>query len=84
MFELKQEITLKTTDGLHAALAAKVVQLAGQFDAYIQVEYEDKVMDAKSLLGLLSLAIPYGENLHIIADGVDAEEAIREIQKLLS
>jgi len=81
---LKQQIKLQSTKGLHASLASKIVSLAGRYDAHVQIEYNDKVIDAKSILGLISLAIPYGENLTIQASGSDAEQAITELQKLLS
>lgn len=81
---MKQEITVQSTVGLHASLAAKIVQLAGKYEALVQVVYEDKVIDAKSILGLLSLAIPQGKNINIVAEGDDADKAIRELKKLLS
>lgn len=80
---MKQKITLKSTLGLHASLASKVVQLSTQYDAMVFIEYDDMRIDAKSLLGLLSLAIPSGENLEIITDGNDAEVVMNEIKKLL-
>lgn len=76
-------ITLKSTEGLHASIASKVVQLAGKYDANVQIKYDNITIDAKSILGLLSLAIPKGENLEIVAEGTDALQAIQELQKLL-
>lgn len=80
---MKVEFTLQSTKGLHAQLASKIVQLSADFDATIQIVYDHQVVDAKSVLGLLSLAIPYGENLQIIAEGTDAKQALRSLQKLL-
>ena len=57
---MKQHITLQSTKGLHASLASKIVSLASKYDAHVEIEYNDKVIDAKSILGLISLAIPYG------------------------
>jgi phosphocarrier protein len=82
--ELKQQFTLANTRGLHAALASEIVRLTSKYDAEVHIEYEDKIIDAKSILGLLSLAIPYGENLQVIATGNQAEAAISDLQKLLS
>lgn len=81
---MKQQFTLANTRGLHAALAAEIVRLTSKYDAEIRIEYDDKVIDAKSVLGLLSLAIPYGENLQVIANGNQAEAAMNDLQKLLS
>ena len=80
---MKQEVILQSTKGLHASLASKIVQLSHQFDATIQIHYADQIVDAKSILGLISLAIPYGENVSIITDGADAEEALQALRKLL-
>lgn len=80
---MKRTVTLESTTGLHATLASKIVALAAKFDAHVEIEYENQVIDAKSILGLLSLAIPYGENLRIITSGNQAEEAMTELQKLL-
>lgn len=80
---MKRTVTLQNTTGLHASLASKIVALAGKYDAHVEIEYENQVIDAKSILGLLSLAIPYGENLKIITSGEEAEKAMTELQKLL-
>lgn len=81
---MKKIITLQSTRGLHATLASKIVSLAGKYDANVQINYENQIIDAKSVLGLISLAIPYGENLEIIAEGNQAEEAIKELEKILT
>jgi len=80
---MKKEIVIQNTTGIHAALAAKLVQVASEFRADVRLEYADKVVDAKSVLSLISLAVPSGENVVVIADGDDAEEAILEIEKVL-
>jgi len=80
---MKKEIVIQSTEGLHAALASKLVQLASSFSSDVRMEYADKTVDAKSVLSLISLAVPSGENVNIIAEGSDAEEAIQEIEKLL-
>lgn len=80
---MKKELTIKSTSGLHAALAAKLVHLASSYDVDVQLEYEDKMVDAKSILGLMSLAVPKGENITVIAEGNDAQIAIDEIENLL-
>lgn len=80
---MEKKIVLKDTVGLHAALASKVVQTASKYDVDVRLEYKDKIVDAKSILGLISLAIPSGKNIKIIADGDQAEKAIAEIEKLI-
>ena len=80
---MKKEIIIQSTAGLHASIAARVVNAASQYDADIRLIYADKTVDAKSILGLMSLAIPSGENVVLIADGPDAARVIEDIEKVL-
>ncbi|HHW79467.1 MAG TPA: HPr family phosphocarrier protein [Acholeplasmataceae bacterium] len=80
---MEKEIIIKSTAGLHARLAAKVVQTASKYAVDIKLVYKDKVVDLKSILGLMSLAVPAGENVRIIATGERAEEAIKDVASVL-
>ena len=80
---MEKEITIKSTNGLHANLATKVVQTASKYSVDITLIYNDKVIDVKSILGLMSLAIPHGENVKIVAKGTNAANAIKEIAAIL-
>ncbi len=80
---MEKTILVKSTVGLHARLAAKVVQAASKYEVDIELHYNDKVIDIKSILGLMSLAIPSGQNVKVVANGADAAEAIAEISELL-
>ncbi len=80
---MKKQIVINSTVGLHAQLAAKLVDITSSFHAEVRIEYADQIVDAKSVLGLMSLAVPSGENINVVAEGEDAEEAIFEIEKLL-
>ena len=80
---MEKKIVIKSTVGLHASLAAKVVQSASKFDVDIKLHYKDKVVDVKSILGLMSLAIPSGENVVLVASGDQALTAIESIEKIL-
>lgn len=80
---MTKEITLKSTVGLHASLAVKIVQAASKYAVDIELHYEDKVVDLKSILGLMSLAIPKGKNVRIVATGSHAEEAINDIALII-
>ncbi|MFA6800627.1 MAG: HPr family phosphocarrier protein [Acholeplasmataceae bacterium] len=80
---MEKEITIKSTTGLHAQLAAKVVQTASKYAVNIELHYQDKIVDLKSILALMSLAVPYGENVKIIAKGARAEEAIKDVSSIL-
>lgn len=80
---MEKEIMIKSTTGLHASLAAKVVQSASKYNVDIELHYQDKVVDLKSILALMSLAVPRGENVRIIARGTRAEEAIKDVSGIL-
>ncbi|MFA7055227.1 MAG: HPr family phosphocarrier protein [Acholeplasmataceae bacterium] len=83
MINMEKEIMIKSTTGLHAALAAKVVQTASKYTVEIELHYKDKVVDLKSILALMSLAIPHGENVRIVARGTRAAEAIKDVSSIL-
>ena len=70
---MEKEIIIGSTAGLHATLAAKVVQTASKYSVDIVLYYKDKTVDLKSILGLMSLAILKGENVKIVASGPHAE-----------
>jgi len=81
---MEKTILIKSTAGLHAELAAKVVQSASKYDVDIKLIYEHVTIDAKSILGLMSLAVPQGKNVKLVATGDNADKAISEIEKILS
>ena len=81
---MQKSIVVKSTVGLHASLAAKVVQAASKYSVDINLIYKDKTIDVKSILGLMSLAIPSGENVIIEANGNQAEAAIADIERVLT
>ncbi len=80
---MTKQILVKSTVGLHASLAAKVVQAASKYSVDINLHYHNKVIDVKSILGLMSLAIPKGENVIVEATGDQAEAAIADIASIL-
>lgn len=80
---MEKTVIVKSTVGLHASLAAKVVQAASKYDVDINLYYQDKVVDVKSILGLMSLAVPSGENVRVVATGDQAEAAINDIASIL-
>ena len=80
---MKKEILIKSTSGIHAALASKIVQLSHQYEADVKLHYNDKIIDIASILGLMSLAVPEGENITLVAEGDDAEVVINAIEKII-
>jgi len=77
MVEKSVEVLLES--GLQARPAAQFVQEANRFSADLFLEKEGKRINAKSIMGLMSLAITKGETITLIADGPDEEIAINEL-----
>ena len=80
---ISRDVTIKNSVGLHARPATFFIQKANSFKSSIWVEKEDCRVNAKSLLGVLSLGIIGGTDITIIADGVDEEEAVNALVKLV-
>ena len=80
---ISRSITISTSVGLHARPATFFVQKANSFKSSIWVEKEDCRVNAKSLLGVLSLGISRGTEIKLIADGVDENNAIDGLAELI-
>ena len=78
-----REITVKNEVGLHARPATYFIQKANEFKSSIWIEKDDRRVNAKSLLGVLSLGIVKGTSINIIADGADEAEAIKTLSELI-
>lgn len=81
---ISKKITIKLASGLEARPVALLVQVASQFESKIHVECENKKVNAKSIMGMMTLGLAAGEELNVIIDGVDEEKAMVEIEKYLS
>ncbi|MED3561573.1 phosphocarrier protein Chr [Bacillus sp. MUM 116] len=81
MLEKQVEVKLKT--GLQARPAALFVQEANRFSADVFLEKDGKKVNAKSIMGLMSLAVGSGVVINIIADGVDEENAIMTLTEFV-
>ena len=78
-----REITVKNEVGLHARPATYFIQKANEFKSGIWVEKEERRVNAKSLLGVLSLGIMKGTTVTLIADGGDEKEAVDALVDLI-
>lgn len=78
-----KDVTVKNQVGLHARPATFFIQKANEFKSSVWVEKEERKVNAKSLLGVLSLGIVGGTNIRIIADGVDEQAAVDSLVKLV-
>ena len=80
---ISRGVTIRNSVGLHARPATFFVQKANSFQSSIWVEKEDCRVNAKSLLGVLSLGISKGTAITLIADGVDESSAIEGLAELI-
>ena len=80
---LEKKIIIKNKSGLHARPASLFVQIANKYDCEITVKKGKQKVNGKSIMGIMMLAAEMGSNIVIIADGHDAEEAVRELRALL-
>ena len=80
---ISRDIVITNTSGLHARPATFFVQNANSYKASIWIEKEDRKVNAKSLLGVLSLGIAKGMTVTLVADGQDEETAIAGLVKLI-
>ncbi|NLE12428.1 MAG: HPr family phosphocarrier protein [Clostridiales bacterium] len=81
---ISREVTIQNKQGLHARAATYFVQKASSFKSTISVEKGEHRMNAKSLLGVLSLGINQNTTVTLFADGPDEVEALEALAELVS
>ena len=81
---IKKPITINLSTGLEARPVAQLVQVASQFNSEIYVEIGKKRVNAKSIMGMMTLGLTSGEQVTVSASGSDEEEALNQIEKYLS
>lgn len=81
---IKKTITVQLSSGLEARPVAMLVQVASQYDSRIQIECGDKKVNAKSIMGMMTLGLSVGESIVVSAEGVDEEAALAGIESYLT
>ncbi|MBQ2825585.1 MAG: HPr family phosphocarrier protein [Clostridia bacterium] len=81
---ISMDVTIKNNVGLHARPATFFIQKANSYKSSIWVEKEDRRVNAKSLLGVLSLGIVKGMTITLIADGIDESDALEGLSTLIN
>ena len=79
---ITREVTVTNSVGLHARPATFFIQKANSYKSSIWVEKDERRVNAKSLLGVLSLGIAQGSVITVIADGSDEKQAVAALQEL--
>ena len=80
---ISRDVTIQNNVGLHARPATFFIQRANEFKSSIWVEKDERRVNAKSLLGVLSLGIVKGTKINIVVDGSDQEEAVNTLVALI-
>ena len=80
----KRDVTITNNIGLHARPATFFIQKANSYKSLVWIEKEDRKINAKSLLGVLSLGLAQGMTVTLIADGADENEAVNGLFDLVN
>lgn len=81
---MEKFIKIQLSGGLEARPIAMLVQVASQYESSVYLETEGKKVNAKSIMGMMSLALDNGESVKVITNGEDEQEAMRGIEEYLS
>ena len=81
---IQKSMKVQLDNGLEARPVAVFAQVASQYESTIYVEVDDKKVNAKSIMGMMSLGLDNGETLTVVADGSDESAAVAHIERFLS
>ena len=81
---IEKSITIQLSGGLEARPIAMLVQVASQHESSVYIEAEGKKVNAKSIMGMMSLALGTGESVKVTVNGSDEVEAMADIEEYLS
>lgn len=81
---MRKDVTISMTDSMESTPIAHLVQLANQFSSRIYFEMDTKKVNAKSIMGMMSLVLTAGDVVTIDAEGADDTKAVEEIEKFLT
>ncbi len=81
---MRKDVTISMTDSMESTPIAHLVQLANQFSSRIYFEMDTKKVNAKSIMGMMSLVLTSGDVVTIDAEGTDDTKAVEEIEKFLT
>ena len=83
MTGIAKKLEIKNKLGLHARAAALLVQTVNRFQAEVKISKDGQEVDARSIMGVLTLAAARGSEIEVAAKGKQAEEALRAVEKLV-
>ena len=80
---MEKFVKIQLSGGLEARPIAMLVQVASQYESSVYLETEGKKVNAKSIMGMMSLALDNGESVKVITNGEDEQEAMKGIEEYL-
>lgn len=81
---IQKEMTVQLAGGMEARPIAVLVQVASQYDSTVYLQVDNRKVNAKSIMGMMSLGLDAGEKVTVIVDGADEKEALADIEKYLN
>ncbi|WP_226035870.1 phosphocarrier protein HPr [Aquibacillus saliphilus] len=79
----EKKFTITDDTGIHARPATLLVNKAGQYESQIEMNYNGKTVNLKSIMGVMSLGVPKGAEIVITADGSDEEQALQGVEETI-
>ena len=79
----RKTVEVSLQDGLDTRPIAMLVQMASQFESTVYIEYDEKHVNAKSIMGMMTLALKKGDNVEVVTDGKDENDAAERIGQYL-
>lgn len=80
---IKQPVTIQAEEGICARVTAKIVQVANEFNSQVFIQIGTKKINAKSIMGMMSLQLSTGDDLVLVAEGEDEQHAVEKMKNLL-
>ncbi|HLB43001.1 MAG TPA: HPr family phosphocarrier protein [Gammaproteobacteria bacterium] len=81
---IRQTVTIQNKLGLHTRAAAKLVDVAKRFESRVELVYRDRIVDCKSIMGVITLGAQKDHKIEVIINGNDAEQALTAIEQLVN
>lgn len=81
---IKKSVKIQLSNGLEARPVALLVQVASQYESTVYLETGSKKVNAKSIMGMMSLGLDSGEEVTVVCDGTDEEKAVTGVEQFLT
>lgn len=80
---MEKKVIIKNESGIHARPAALLVKKASEFECKVEIDFNGKKVNAKSIMGIMSLGASKGSEITVITEGSDEEKAANEVANII-